>query len=82
MALLKLAFEAGVFLCALWLLAVACLAIAAGRAGRELDDVLPDYPEPPSFPAVGSRGGTKAMDAVGAEVDQMLRDSGGSDRDD
>jgi hypothetical protein len=42
---------------------------------------LRGYPEPPSFPAVGSRGGTRAMDALGAEIDQMLRDSGGSDRD-
>lgn len=80
MALLKLAFEVGVFVCALWLLAVVCLTVLVGRAGRELDDVLPDYPEPPSFPAVGSRGGTAPMDAVGAEVDQMLGE--GSDRDD
>jgi hypothetical protein len=78
MALLKLAFEIGVFLCALWLLAVVCLTALVARAGRELDDVLPDYPEPPSFPAVGSRGGTAPMDAVSAEIDQMLR---GSDRD-
>ena len=72
MPLLRLAFWAGVALCALWVLAVACLAVAAAIAGRELDDSLPDYPEPPSFPAVGSRGGTAPMDAVGTEVDQML----------
>jgi hypothetical protein len=62
-----------------WLAAVAVTVIRAARAGRELGDALPGYPVPDSFPAIGARGGTAPMDAVGDEVDRML---GGSDRDD
>lgn len=55
-----------------WAAAVAVTVTLAARAGRELDDTLPDYPEPPSFPAIGARGGTAPMDAVGDEINQML----------
>lgn len=60
------------------LMLAATLALQCGsRVAPWPREELRGWPEPGSFPAVGSRGGTRAMDALGAEVDQMLN---GEDR--